>query len=104
MFWSEKYGAYVCFVADSETDADLTGKLAVSQNAVTEIDYSGDINGTHSVTPADSAAINAVLHSIQVEYEISDLMRFQFDVLGDRQVTAQDIMWILNQYTGTSQN
>lgn len=102
MFWSSKYSAYVCFVADSETNDTLTKKLAVSQNTVTEISYSGDINGT--VTPADSAAINAVLHSIQVEYKISDLMRFQFDVLGDKQITAQDIMWILTQYTGVSQN
>lgn len=104
MFWSEKYGAYVCFVDNGETDTTLTEKLAVSQNSVTEIDYSGNINGVGGITPADSAAINAVLHSISVEYEISDLMRFQFDVLGDRQVTAQDIMWILNQYTGASQN
>ena len=104
MFWSEKYNAYVCFVDKDETDATLTEKLAVSQNSVTEIDYSGNINGVGGITPADSAAINAVLHSISVEYEISDLMRFQFDVLGDRQVTAQDIMWILNQYTGASQN
>lgn len=104
MFWSSKYGAYVCFVADSETNDSLTEKLAVSQNTVTEIDYSGDINGTGTVTPADSAAINAVLHSIQVEYKISDLMRFQFDVLDDKQITAQDIMWILTQYTGASQH
>lgn len=104
MFWSEKYNAYVCFVDKDETDATLTEKLAVSQNTVTAIDYSGNINGVGGITPADSAAINAVLHSISVEYEISDLMRFQFDVLGDRQVTAQDIMWILNQYTGASQN
>lgn len=104
MFWSEKYSAYVCFVDNGETDTTLTEKLAVSQNSVTEIDYSGNINGVGGITPADSAAINAVLHSISVEYEISDLMRFQFDVLGDRQVTAQDIMWILNQYTGAPQN
>lgn len=104
MFWSETYSAYVCFVDNGETDTTLTEKLAVSQNSVTEIDYSGNINGVGGITPADSAAINAVLHSISVEYEISDLMRFQFDVLGDRQVTAQDIMWILNQYTGAPQN
>ena len=104
MFWSEKYSAYVCFVDNGETNTTLTEKLAVSQNSVTEIDYSGNINGVGGITPADSAAINAVLHSISVEYEISDLMRFQFDVLGDRQVTAQDIMWILNQYTGAPQN
>ena len=102
MFWSERYSTYVCFVDNSETDATLTEKLAVSGNDVTVIDYSGDTNGTGSVTPADSAAINAVLHSIQVEYEISDLMRFQFDVNGDKAVTAQDIKWILDTYTGAS--
>ena len=102
MFWSEKYDAYVCFVNNNETAATLTPKLAVSQNTVTEIDYSGDINGVGGVTPADSAPINAVLHDVTVEYEISDLMRFQFDVTGDKKVTAQDIIWILNEYTGAS--
>lgn len=102
MFWSEKYNGYVYFVNKDETAATLTQNLAVSQNTVTEIDYSGDINGVGGVTPADSAPINAVLHDVTVEYEISDLMRFQFDVTGDKKVTAQDIIWILNEYTGAS--
>lgn len=100
MFWSEKYHGYVYFVDNGEDANSLTPNLAVSQNTVTEIDYSGDINGVGGVTPADSAPINAVLHDVAVEYEISDLMRFQFDVTGDKEVTAQDIMWVLNKYTG----
>lgn len=104
MFWSSLYDAYVCFVDDDETVDTLPWKLDENTNTVTEIDYSGDINGVGGVTPADSAPINAVLHDIAVEYEITDLMRFRFDVIGDKQVSAQDIMWILNQYTGASSN
>lgn len=100
MFWSSKYNAYVCFVDDTETDATLIEKLAVSANPVTEISYTGDINGSDTVTPADSAIINAALHGVTVQYAISDMMRFQFDVTGDKQVTTQDIMQILNTYTG----
>lgn len=100
MFWSSKYNAYVCFVDNDETDADLIEKLEVGTNSVTEISYTGDINGSGSVTPADSAAINAVLHGVNVQYTISDMMRFQFDVTGDRTVTAQDIKWVLDEYTG----
>lgn len=102
MFWSSKYNAYVCFVADTETEDTLPWKLSKSGNTATEIDYTGDINGVGGVTPADSAPINAVLHNINVKYDITDLMRFQFDVLGDKKVDTQDIMWILNTYTHAS--
>lgn len=100
MFWSEKYSAYVCFVNASERNETLSAKLIVVNNAAIEIDYSGDINGDGKVTPADSAAINAALHGISVEYDVSDRMRFMFDVTGDKTVTAQDIKTILDTYTG----
>lgn len=102
MYWSEKYdnGAYVCFVDDDETAATLTQKLATNSNTVIEINYDGKINSDDKVSAADSAPITAVLHQIEVQYDITDLMRFQFDVNGDKAVTTQDIEWILDEAVG----
>lgn len=102
MYWSEKYdnGAYVCFVDDDETAATLTQKLATNSNTVIEINYDGKINSDNKVSAADSAPITAALYQIQVQYDITDLMRFQFDVNGDKAVTTQDIKWILDTAVG----
>lgn len=100
MFWSEKYSGYVYFVDNNETATTLTQKLVVSQNNVTEIDYSGDINDNGIINAVDTGSITAVLHQIPVEYTISDMQRFQFDVNGDRKVTTQDIKWILDTAVG----
>ena len=104
MYWSSKYNAYVCFVDEDETVKTLTWKLDENTNKVTEINYTGDTNNSGSVTPADSASINAVLHNVPISNPISDLTRFQFDVTGDKAVTTRDIMWILNTFTGASNN
>lgn len=102
MYWSEKYdnGAYVCFVDADETAATLTQKLATNSNTVIEINYDGKINSDNKVSAADSAPITAALYQIQVQYDITDLMRFQFDVNGDKAVTTQDIKWILDTAVG----
>lgn len=104
MYWSEKYdnGAYVCFVDDDETAATLTQKLATNSNTVIEINYEGKINSDNKVSAADSAPITAALYQIEVQYDITDLMRFQFDVNGDRAVTTQDIEWILDEAVGNT--
>lgn len=102
MYWSEKYdnGTYVCFVDDDETAATLTQKLATNSNTVIEINYDGKINSDNKVSAADSAPITAALYQIEVQYDITDLMRFQFDVNGDKAVTTQDIEWILDEAVG----
>lgn len=102
MYWSSAYAGYVCFVSNEEDTNSLTQKLATIDNAVTEINYDGKINSDNKVSAADSAPITAVLHQIEVQYDITDLMRFQFDVNGDKAVTTQDIEWILDEAVGNS--
>lgn len=102
MYWSSKYDAYVCFVANDEDAESLASKLSRATVDATKIEYTGDINGDGFVDPTDSAIISAALHKYQVNYILSDLWRFRFDVCDNTEVkvTAQDIMWILNKYTG----
>ena len=104
MFWSSRYEGYACFVDNDESIQTLTEKLIRSSNPTQEIDYSGDFNGNDLVNSVDAAIIDAVLHR-DVKYTVSDELRLSFDVTTDstnpdKKVTAQDIMWILEEYVG----
>lgn len=100
MFYSAKYGGYVSFVDESENAESLAAKLAMNNNTVIEIKHNGDINGSNTVTAADSAAINDVLHQVDMQYVLDDKMRFELDVNGDHKVSTADILWILNIASG----
>lgn len=100
MFWSSAYEGYVYFVDEGESADTLTQKLTVSGNQVSEIDTSGDINGDGKVSSADAAAVNAVLHGLELADQLSDQMRFAMDVNGDKTVSTMDIKLILDRYAG----
>ena len=102
MLWSTKYSGYVYIVSDSETETTLTAKLSINTNEVVEVDYSGNTNGDERVTAADSATINDALHNVATSYQISIPMRLSLDVTGDKSVTDQDIVWVLNEAVGNS--
>ncbi|MBQ7241390.1 MAG: hypothetical protein IJS35_01235, partial [Firmicutes bacterium] len=102
MLWSTKYSGYVYIVSDSETETTLTAKLSINTNEVVEVDYSGNTNGDERVTAADSATINDALHNVATSYQISIPMRLSLDVTGDKSVTDQDIVWVLNKAVGNS--
>jgi len=97
MLYSEKYSGYVYIVADTETAATLSSKLAASENEVAEVDYSGDTNGSGGVTTADSATINDAIFQVETKYEIGVPARLAIDVTGDKTVTVSDITWVLNK-------
>ncbi|WP_443665203.1 beta strand repeat-containing protein [Dysosmobacter sp.] len=65
MYWSSKYNAYVKIVGKDETAQTLTAKLAFNATVAEQVlSYSGDINGSNTVTPADGGMINDELHSV----------------------------------------
>ena len=103
MYWSGKYGAYVKIVGRNETADTLTARLILAAGAqAQEIGYTGDINGSNSVTPADGGMINDVLHSAMLNYTLTEKQRLEMDVNGDRKVTTADIQIILYRYVGLS--
>ncbi|MGN0985788.1 MAG: beta strand repeat-containing protein, partial [Candidatus Enterenecus sp.] len=109
-YYSVKYGGYVWFVNDTETEATLSAKLSAKTGAATELTYEdGDLNGSGTVTAADAGIINDVLHqnsaadSVSLAYTIGDKLRFELDVMGDKSVTTKDIMWILYKAVGLPQ-
>lgn len=101
MYWSSKYGAYVKIVGKDETAETLTAKLAFNASEAEQtLSYTGDINGSNTVTPADGGMINDELHSVARLYVLTEKERLEMDVNGDKKVSTEDIMRILRKYVG----
>lgn len=101
MYWSSKYNAYVKIVGQDETAQTLTAKLAFNASmAAQTLSYTGDINGSNTVTPADGGMINDELHSVTRAYQLTEKERLEMDVNGDKKVSTEDIMRILRKYVG----
>lgn len=99
MYWSSKYGAYVKIVGKDETEETLTAKLAFNASVAEQtLSYTGDINGSNTVTPADGGMINDELHSVTRTYELTEKERLEMDVNGDKKVSTADIVAILEAY------
>ena len=103
MYWSSKYGAYVKIVGKDETAETLTAKLAFNASVAEQtLSYTGDINGSNTVTPADGGMINDELHSVARLYVLTEKERLEMDVNGDKKVSTEDIMCILRKYVGSN--
>lgn len=101
MYWSSKYNAYVKIVDKDETAETLTAKLAFNASLAEQtLSYTGDINGSNTVTPADGGMINDELHSVARLYVLTEKERLEMDVNGDKKVSTEDIMRILRKYVG----
>ena len=99
MYWSSKYNAYVKIVGQDETAQTLTAKLAFNAGVAAQtLSYTGDINGSNTVTPADGGMINDELHSVTRGYQLTEKERLEMDVNGDQKVTTADIVAILEAY------
>ena len=103
MYWSSKYNAYVKIVGQDETAQTLTAKLAFNASVAAQtLSYTGDINGSNTVTPADGGMINDELHSVARLYVLTEKERLEMDVNGDKKVSTEDIMSILRKYVGSN--
>lgn len=99
MYWSSKYNAYVKIVGQDETAQTLTAKLAFNASVAAQtLSYTGDINGSNTVTPADGGMINDELHSVTRAYQLTEKERLEMDVNGDKKVSTADIVAILEAY------
>lgn len=99
MYWSSKYNAYVKIVDKDETAETLTAKLAFNASVAAQtLSYTGDINGSNTVTPADGGMINDELHSVTRAYHLTEKERLEMDVNGDKKVSTADIVAILEAY------
>jgi hypothetical protein len=101
LYYSSKYEGYVMFTDSTTTDAVIASKLSTASGDAAEIKYDGDISGNGKITAADAGIINDILHNSEsLNYDVSDQMRLELDVLGDKAVTTSDIEWILEEAVG----
>lgn len=88
-YWSAKYNAYVRFVADTMTEAQLAARLTVADKAAEEIVYDGDISLNGNVNVVDAGIINDTLNGNVDSEQITAMMRFKMDVFNADATDAQ---------------
>lgn len=102
---SVKYGGtesapvYLMFVDATWTNADVLKAINLTEGTMTAVNYGGDVSMNCVVTSVDAGIINDVLHGFLSD-GITDLMRLRMDVTGDKEVTTDDIRWILKTIVG----
>jgi hypothetical protein len=110
-YWSDKYGGYVIFVSDTETDTTLTAKLSVVEGTAQEIAYGGsttadgrvggDIDGNGTVDQHDGGMIMDIIRNVMspknLTYPVGDVMRLMLDVDGDKVVANTDAQWTVEE-------
>lgn len=112
-FWSGKYNAYVRFVTEAMTEAQLAAQITTADGDATEIIYDGDISGNGIVTVVDGGIINDTISGKIDQSQLSDMMRFKMDVSNapttdnvttingqNVQVTTNDIQTVVNMAVG----
>jgi hypothetical protein len=100
-FWSSRYNGYVAIVDSAWTDAQLASKIITGDGDAIALSYNGDINGSGSTTAGDSGYITDILHNVTANYDVTDRMRLEMDVVGDEHIVGtNDISWILEEAVG----
>ena len=95
LFWSEKYKAYVGFVASTMNETGVRASIARAAGEGTSIGYTGDVTGDSTVNVLDALAINARLFQISWKPGYTDKGLLEMDVTGDVAVNVADIQRIL---------
>jgi uncharacterized repeat protein (TIGR02543 family) len=95
LYYSSKYQGYVTIVDATLTEAQLAAQLSTIEGAATDLSYGGDINSSGIVTASDSGVVNDILHGVELFYTPDTKMRLELDVNGDKKVSSEDIVWIL---------
>lgn len=112
-YWSDKYSAYVRFVKDTMTEAQLAAQLMKADVAAEEIVYDGDISLNGNVNVVDAGIINDTLNGNVDSAQITAMMRFKMDVFNagatdakvtlngqNVQVTTADIQAVVDAAVG----
>ena len=74
MFWSEKYKSYAWLLMSSKSQdavkADAEAAITIKENAVTSIEYGGDVNGTGHIDINDAQYVYDLYNATQVSRRI----------------------------------
>ena len=98
MLWSEKYKSYAWLLLSSKSQdtvkADAEAAITIKENAVTSIEYGGDVNGTGHIDINDAQYIYDLYN---VKHSALDMEKFlRCDVNGDREVSVDDVQAVVS--------
>ena len=102
LFWSNRYGAFVCWVKDELEASDLDLHIKIVDVETKNIDYNGDINGNNSTDADDAGIVADSLYTRRfVPTTAEQLFRMDVDGKQDEiEVNANDVTWILERALG----
>ena len=98
MFWSEKYKSYAWLLLSSKSQdtvkADAEAAITIKENAVTSIEYSGDVNGTGHIDINDAQYIYDLYNAKHSALDMEKFLRC--DVNGNREVNVEDVRMVVS--------
>ena len=98
MLWSEKYKSYAWLLMSSKSQdavkADAEAAITIKENAVTSIEYGGDVNGTGHIDINDAQYVYDLYNA---KYSALDIEKFlRCDVNGNCRVSVDDVRAIVS--------
>lgn len=98
MFWSEKYKSYAWLLLSSKSQdtvkADAEAAITIKENAVTSIEYGGDVNGTGHIDINDAQYIYDLYNAKHSALDMEKFLRC--DVNGNREVNVEDVRMVVS--------
>lgn len=98
MLWSEKYKSYAWLLPSSKSQdtvkADAEAAITIKENAVTSIEYSGDVNGTGRIDINDAQYIYDLYNAKHSALDMEKFLRC--DVNGDCGVNVEDVRMVVS--------
>ena len=98
MLWSEKYKSYAWLLPSSKSQdtvkADAEAAITIKENAVTSIEYSGDVNGTGRIDINDAQYIYDLYNAKHSALDMEKFLRC--DVNGNREVSVDDVQAVVS--------
>ena len=98
MLWSEKYKSYAWLLLSSKSQdtvkADAEAAITIRENAVTSIEYGGDVNGTGHIDINDAQYIYDLYNAKHSALDMEKFLRC--DVNGNREVNVEDVRMVVS--------
>lgn len=98
MLWSEKYKSYAWLLLSSKSQdtvkADAEAAITIKENAVTSIEYGGDVNGTGHIDINDAQYVYDLYNAKHSALDMEKFLRC--DVNGNREVSVDDVQAVVS--------
>lgn len=98
MLWSEKYKSYAWLLPSSKSQdtvkADAEAAITIKENAVTSIEYGGDVNGTGRIDINDAQYIYDLYNAKHSALDMEKFLRC--DVNSNREVSVDDVQAVVS--------